>query len=230
MFDRWGGFVGRVAVFVGGNSGSARRARTSVDHCWSDGVTGRASEHTGSEGDSPLADTLGRMSGRRGSTPDGLLEVGRIGRAHGIRGDVFIDLTTDRVERAAVGSRLWARGRWVTITESHPSSRRWRVHLDGVDDRNAAEALAGTPLFAEPIDDPDAMWVHHLIGAAVIEANGIDRGRCVAVIENPASDLLELESGALVPAVFVLSVDVSGGVPLVTIDPPEGLFDLGEGG
>lgn len=158
------------------------------------------------------------------------MEVGRIGRAHGVKGDVFIDLTTDRDERAAVGSRLWARDRWVTITESHPSNKRWRVHLDGIDDRNAAEAMAGTALFAEPIDDPDAMWVHDLIGATVIEVNGIDRGRCIAVIDNPASDLLELESGALVPAVFVTSVDVSGGVPLVTIDPPEGLFDLGEAG
>lgn len=160
------------------------------------------------------------------AVPEGLLEVGRIGRAHGVKGDVFIDLTTDRVERAQVGSRLWARDRWVTITASHASNKRWRVHLDGVDDRNAAEALAGIPLFAEPIDDPDALWVHHLIGASIVEVNGIDRGRCVAVVANPASDLIELDSGALVPVAFVTSVDVSGGIPLVTIDPPDGLFDL----
>jgi 16S rRNA processing protein RimM len=155
-----------------------------------------------------------------------LLEVGRIGRPHGVRGDVFIDLITDHTERAAVGSRLWARDRWITIIESHPSNTRWRVHIDGVDDRSAAEALTGTPLYAEPIDDPDALWVHHLIGASVIEANGIDRGTCVAVVANPASDLLELESGALVPVAFVTAVDVSGGVPIVTIDPPDGLFEL----
>jgi 16S rRNA processing protein RimM len=70
--------------------------------------------------------------------------------------------------------------------------------------------------------------VHHLIGATVIEVNGIDRGRCVSVVANPASDLLELASGALVPVTFVTSVDVSGGVPLVTIDPPDGLFDLND--
>jgi 16S rRNA processing protein RimM len=158
--------------------------------------------------------------------PDGLLEVGRIGRPHGVRGDVFIDLSTDRTERVAVGSRLWGRGRWLTITRSSPSNRRWRVHLDGVDDRTGAEALTGTPLFAEPIDDPDALWVHHLIGASVVESNGIDRGRCVAVVANPASDLLELDSGALVPVRFVSAVDVSGGVALVTIEPPDGLFEL----
>lgn len=160
--------------------------------------------------------------------PDGLLEVGRIGRAHGIRGDVFFVLTSDRDERAAVGARLWLRDRWMTVAASSHASGKWRVHLEGVDDRNAAEALTGTKVFAEPLDDADALWVHHLIGATVIEANGIDRGRCVSVVANPASDLLELESGALVPVAFVLGVDVSGGVPLVTIDPPDGLFDLND--
>lgn len=158
--------------------------------------------------------------------PDGLLEVGRVGRAHGVKGDVFLVLSTDRAERAAVGSRLWVRDRWMTVSASSNASGKWRVHLEGVDDRNAAEALAGTKAYAEPLDDADALWVHHLIGATVLEVNGIDRGRCVSVIANPASDLIELDSGALVPVAFVTSVDVSGGEPLVTIDPPDGLFDL----
>ena len=149
-----------------------------------------------------------------------------MGRAHGIRGDVFLVLSTDRVERAAVGSKLWARDRWMTVAQSSHAAGKFRVHLEGVDDRNAAEALSGTKLFAEPLDDPDALWVHDLIGASVVEVNGIDRGRCVSVVANPASDLLELESGALVPVRFVTSVDVSGGQPLVTVDPPDGLFDL----
>ena len=76
--------------------------------------------------------------------PEGLLEVGHFGRAHGIRGDVFFVLTSDRSERAAVGSRLWVRDRWMTVTASSNASGKWRVHLEGVDDRNAAEALAGT--------------------------------------------------------------------------------------
>ena len=155
---------------------------------------------------------------------DGLLEVGRIGRAHGVRGDVFVTLTTDRVERLAIGSRLKAGDRWLTVTAASRSNDRWRVHFEGVDDRDSAEALSRTVLAAEPIEDPDALWVHQLIGAEVIEATGTARGRCVAVIDNPAADLLELESGALVPAAFVVSVDEG----VVTIDPPEGLFELGE--
>jgi 16S rRNA processing protein RimM len=155
---------------------------------------------------------------------DRLLEVGRIGRAHGVRGDVFVTLTTDRVERLAIGSRLKAGDRWLTVTAASRSNDRWRVHFEGVDDRDSAAALSRTVLAAEPIEDPDALWVHQLIGAEVIEATGTARGRCVAVIDNPAADLLELESGALVPAAFVVSV--AEGV--VTIDPPEGLFELGE--
>jgi 16S rRNA processing protein RimM len=155
---------------------------------------------------------------------DGLLEVGRIGRAHGVRGDVFVHLTTDRLERLAVGSRLEAGDRWLTVTASSRSNDRWRVHFDGIEDRTAAEALAGTVLAAEPIDDPDALWVHQLIGAEVVEVDGTSRGRCVAVLDNPAADLLELESGALVPASFVLSF-LDG---VVTIDPPAGLFELAD--
>jgi 16S rRNA processing protein RimM len=160
--------------------------------------------------------------------PEGLLEVGHIGRAHGIRGDVFFVLSTDRVERAAVGSRLWVRNTWMTVSASSHASGKWRVHLEGVDDRNAAEALASIKVFAEPLEDPDALWVHDLIGATVIEVNGIDRGQCISVIANPAADLLELDSGALVPVTFVTAIDVSGGVPLVTIDAPDGLFDLND--
>jgi 16S rRNA processing protein RimM len=162
------------------------------------------------------------------SEPEGLLEVGHVGRAHGIRGDVFLVLSTNRAERAAVGSKLWVRDRWMTVTSSSNANGKWRVHLDSIPDRTAAETYSGTMVYAEQIDDPDELWVHHLIGASVIEENGIDRGRCTSVIANPAADLLELDSGALVPVTFVTSIDVSGGVPLVTIDPPDGLFELND--
>ena len=77
------------------------------------------------------------------------------------------------------------------------------------------------PVYAEPLDDPDELWVHELVGEAVVETDGTARGRCVAVVENPAADLLELDSGALVPVVFV--VDHADG--RIVIDPPAGLFD-----
>lgn len=154
--------------------------------------------------------------------PEGLLEVGRIGRPHGVRGDVHVTLVTDRVERVAPGARLWARGRWHTVEWSRPQGGRWVAHLEDVDDRAGAEALTSALVYAEPIDDPDAVWVHQLVGSQVVEADGTPRGRCVAVVANPADDLLELESGALVPARFIVSCDGETTV----VDVPAGLFDL----
>jgi 16S rRNA processing protein RimM len=160
------------------------------------------------------------------SVPDGLLEVGTIGRPHGVRGDVFVDLTTDRTERVDVGARLWVRDRWLVVAASSRSNRRWRVHFEGVEDRADAQALTGAHVFAEPIVDPDVLWIHHLVGATVVEADGTERGRCTAVIDNPAADLLELDSGALVPANFVTGVDLDAEPVVVVIDPPDGLFEL----
>ena len=154
--------------------------------------------------------------------PAGLLEVGVIRRPHGVIGDTYVDLSTDRVDRLAVGSKLWARGAWRTITASKKLPQRWLVHFDGFDDRTAIEALTNATLHAEAVDDPDALWVHDLIGSRVLEANGTDWGECVGVLANPAHDILELASGALVPVVFVVSC-LDG---VTTIDPPDGLFDL----
>lgn len=99
------------------------------------------------------------------------------------------------------------------------------VHFVEVNDRTEAESLAGRTLAAEPLPDSDALWVHELIGARVVDPAGIDRGICVAVVANPASDLLELDDGSLVPAVFVTGI--ADGI--ISIDPPDGLFDLGVG-
>jgi 16S rRNA processing protein RimM len=154
---------------------------------------------------------------------DPLREVGRIGRAHGVNGQLYVSLITDRVERVAAGARLLAGSQWLTVVESRQQQQRWLVRFDGVDDRTAAEKLTNSILQAEPLeDDSDALWVHELIGSRVVDQQGIERGLCVAVIDNPAHDILELDSGALVPVIFV--VDCHGGI--TTIDPPQGLFDL----
>jgi len=155
---------------------------------------------------------------------DALREVGRIGRAHGVGGEVYVLLITDRVERVAAGARLLAGSQWLTVRESRPQQQRWLVHFEGVDDRTTAEKLTNSILLAEPLADDrdDALWVHDLIGSRVVDRQGVDRGTCVAVLDNPAHDIIELDSGALVPVAFVLTC--SGGV--TTIDPPEGLFDL----
>ena len=155
--------------------------------------------------------------------PEGLLEIGRIGRAHGVKGAVLVTLSSDRSERVAAGARLHDGRGWLTVVSSRPQPQhKWVVQFEGVADRNQAEAMGGRTLFAEPLADDDALWVHELIGARVVDKTGVERGTCVSVIDNPANDLLELDSGHLVPVTFVRSL--ADGV--ITVDVPDGLFDL----
>jgi 16S rRNA processing protein RimM len=155
--------------------------------------------------------------------PDGLLEVGRIGKPHGVRGDLFLSLTSDLVQRREVGAQLIifdsSGQRTLTITSSRPQQDRWVVHFEGIDDRNAAEKLTNKFLYAAPIDGAEGLWVHQLIGSEVEDTSGVSWGICTGVLNNPAHDLLELESGVLIPMPVVLSCDEG----ITVIDPPAGL-------
>jgi len=151
-----------------------------------------------------------------------VLEVGRVTKAHGVRGEVVVALLTDRLERVAPGSVLVADGRALRITASRPHQKHHIVSFDGVDTREAAEALHGAVLSAEPLEDDDELWVHELIGSAVVNTAGDRLGVVESVQANPASDLLVLDSGALIPVVFMLSHDAGA----VLVDLPEGLLDL----
>lgn len=156
--------------------------------------------------------------------PEGLLEIGVLRKAHGVRGQVNVQLATDRAERLVPGARWFARGGWLTVSAASPHQDRWLVTFEEIASREQAQRYTNTPAFAEPLDDPGELWVHELIGAEVVEADGTRRGRCVSVIENPAADLIELESGALVPVVFVVEQTRER----IVIEPPPGLFDLAE--
>jgi 16S rRNA processing protein RimM len=158
---------------------------------------------------------------------DERLVVGRIGRAHGLRGEVAVRFTSNRPERAAPGAVLYVGDRELVIATSRPHQDRVLVHFEGVEDRTAAEALQGLELSALPLGDEvqlddDELWIHEVVGAEVQDRAGATVGRVIAVEANPAHDLLVLDGGALVPMVFV--VEQRDGV--VVIDPPEGLFDL----
>ena len=160
--------------------------------------------------------------------PDERLVVGRVGRPHGLRGEVTVMLVTDRTERVEPGALLHTHDpevgdRELVVEESRPRREGWIVRFSGVTDVDAAEALRGTTLRADSIDpDDDAIWAHDLIGCAVVDRAGTSLGAVVAVQPNPAHDLLELDSGALVPMPFV----VEHAPGRVTIDPPPGLLDL----
>lgn len=156
--------------------------------------------------------------------PPGLLEVGRIGRPHGVKGDLVVSFTSDVSSRREEGSRLMVHmpsgARELVVTSCRAQGERHVVHFDGVDDRTTAERLVNLVLLAPPVDGgDDTLWVHELIGSQVVDVSGRQWGTCVSVIANPAHDILEVSNGALVPAVFVVSCAAGTTV----IDPPEGL-------
>jgi len=154
-----------------------------------------------------------------------LLAVGRIVKPHGLRGDVIVALTTNRDERIAPGSLLIAQdGAEFTVGRSSAHQGRYIVSFEGVDGIDHAERLRDTALYAPPLDDPEALWVHELIGAAVVDSSGRALGTVESVQANPASDLLVLEEGGLIPLRFVVEVESTARV--VEVDIPEGLLEL----
>ncbi len=154
--------------------------------------------------------------------PDRLLEVGRVAKVHGLRGEVIVELVSDRPGRLSPEAVLWTAEGPLVVATSRRHQARWIVHFRGVGDRNQAQRLVGLRLSAEPVDDDEGvLWVHELVGTLVVDRDGTHRGVVVSVLANPAHELLELDSGALVPVVFVR--DCADGITV--IEPPEGLFD-----
>jgi 16S rRNA processing protein RimM len=150
------------------------------------------------------------------------LQVGRIGRPHGLTGEVAVTFTSDREERRATGAVLYVDDRQLVVETVRPHQGRFLVRFAGVTDRDEATRLRGAFLSADAVAGAaDELWVHELIGATVVDRAGTPHGQVVALETNPAHDLLVLDDGALVPIVFV--VEHTPG--RVVIDPPAGLLD-----
>ena len=164
--------------------------------------------------------------------------VGRIGRAHGIKGDVTVDVRTDEPElRFAPGTVLLTEPEPLgplTVVDARVHSGRLLVRLEGVDDRTAAGVLRGALLQvdidpSERPEDPEEFYDHQLVGLAVRTTAGVAVGEVVEVLHLPGQDVLAVrrpEGGeALVPfvAAIVPEVDLDGRT--VIVDPPPGLLD-----
>jgi 16S rRNA processing protein RimM len=151
------------------------------------------------------------------------LVIGYITKPHGLRGEVLVHLVTNRVaDRMRAGEVFSSdRGR-LAIVSCAPQGDRWRVRFDQIADRETAESFAKVELRAAPITDPDALWIHDLVGSSVQLVDGTPVGIVESVEANPASDLLVFADGTLVPLVFV----VSSSNRVVVIDPPDGLLEL----
>jgi 16S rRNA processing protein RimM len=164
------------------------------------------------------------------------LVVGRIGRPHGVRGEVTVEVRTDEPElRFAVGSALTTdpASRGPLVVEG----RRWHkgvllLTIAGVTGRDMAEELRGTMLVIDsdevtPSDDPDEFHDHQLIGLAVVTVSGEAVGEVTDVLHQGQDLLVIRRSGqeeALIPFVKALvpEVDLEGG--RLVVAPPEGLL------
>lgn len=194
------------------------------------------------------------MRGVNENTQD-RVQIGRVIKPHGVRGEVVVDATTDDpAGRFAVGTVLEGRqaGRTLSLTVKtvRPHQGRLLVTFAEIPGRNEADSLRGLRFFADPVvdDEEDAYYDHELVGLRVLNVGAVsaeeatarayegaqpepeDIGEVVSVIRGPAHRLLEisLDAGGETAVPFVHAI-----VPIVDLDneaivitPPEGLLEL----
>jgi 16S rRNA processing protein RimM len=169
------------------------------------------------------------------------LTVGRVVKAHGVIGEVVVEVRTDDPElRFAPGTVLRAkasdhRERNYVVAAVRPHGGRLLLRLDGVADRAAADALRGSVFVIDsadlpPIDEPDTYYDHQLEGLLVRTTTGRDIGTVAEVLHTAAGELLAVKRAEaaelLVPFVSAIVTSVSLESSVVEIDPPEGLLEL----
>ncbi|MCM2392964.1 ribosome maturation factor RimM [Streptomyces albipurpureus] len=166
------------------------------------------------------------------------LVVARIGRAHGIKGEVTVEVRTDEPEqRLAPGAVLAtdpaALGP-LTIETGRVHSGRLLLRFAGVRDRTGAEALRNILLIADvdpetPPDDPDEYYDHQLIDLDVVTVDGTEVGRITEVSHLPSQDLFIVErpdgSEVMIPFVEEIVSEIDLVEQRAVIDPPPGLID-----
>jgi 16S rRNA processing protein RimM len=172
------------------------------------------------------------------------LVVGRVAKAHGVTGEVVVEVRTDDPEqRFPAGATLRgrkARGgdpREYTIESVREHGGRLLVRLAGVTDRDAADSLRGVLFVVDsadlpPIEEPDEFYDHQLEGLQVRTVGGRDVGIVAEVLHTGAGELLAVRTGdgtereVLVPFVSAIVPSVSLADNVIEIDPPEGLLEL----
>jgi 16S rRNA processing protein RimM len=155
-------------------------------------------------------------------------------------GEVVVDVRTDDPGiRFAPGAGLRARvkdrtERRVVVESARPHGGRLLVRLDGIADRDGADALRGALFLVDssdlpPIEDPDEFYDHQLEGLQVRTTAGEQVGTVAEVLHTAAGELLSVRTGEreiLVPFVGAIVTSVSLADQVIEVDPPEGLLDL----
>ncbi|WP_210588102.1 ribosome maturation factor RimM [Streptomyces sp. GESEQ-35] len=166
------------------------------------------------------------------------LVVARIGRAHGIKGEVTVEVRTDEPElRLAPGAVLEtdpASTGPLTIETGRVHSGRLLLRFEGVKDRNAAEALRNTLLIAEVDpevlpEEEDEYYDHQLMDLDVVTKDGTEVGRITEISHLPSQDLFIVErpdgSEVLIPFVEEIVTEIDLEEQRAVIDPPPGLIE-----
>ena len=190
-------------------------------------------------GDRDTSDSLSRVSDQQQGDIEVL--VGRVGKPHGIRGEVTLDVRTDEPDRRfAPGTTIRAeapagadrRPSTLTVTRARWHQGTLLVTFEELADRNAAETVRGTLLYAtlgrdEVPEDPDEYYDHQLIGLAVVDLDGTPLGEVKAVVHGSAQDLLTVRTpdgrDTLVPFVSALVPEVDLGAGRVVVADRPGL-------
>ncbi|GFH35472.1 ribosome maturation factor RimM [Streptomyces pacificus] len=166
------------------------------------------------------------------------LVVARIGRAHGVKGEVTVEVRTDEPElRLAPGAVLGtepASAGPLTIETGRVHSGRLLLRFEGVRNRDGAEALRNTLLIAE-IDpevlpeEPDEYYDHQLMDLDVVLADGTEIGRITEISHLPSQDLFIVErpdgSEVMIPFVEQIVTEIDLAEQRAVVDPPPGLVD-----
>lgn len=173
-------------------------------------------------------------------TPESGLRVGRLLKAHGLKGAIKLELYTDDPDSRFVPGTVFTLqvpsdspwfGRTLTLTELRWYNASPVVFFDGVTDRDGAESLAKVILWVEDIDsrpDEDDAWYDHQLVGLTARRDGVAVGTVVRVDHMPAQDLLIIDANGrevMVPFVkaIVTNVDIAAGI--MDVNPPTGLFE-----
>jgi 16S rRNA processing protein RimM len=165
--------------------------------------------------------------------------VARIGKAHGLRGEVTVQVLTGAPDERFVPGATFATepaaAGPLVLRSARDNNGILLLGFEQVGDRSGAEGLRGTRLLADVLaddDDEEAWYERDLVGLTAVTVDGTELGEVTALESRPAQDLLVLRlvggREVLVPFVIAIvpEVDVKGG--RVVLDPPPGLLDLDE--
>lgn len=174
------------------------------------------------------------------------LVIGRIVKAHGVTGEVAVDIRTDDPEgrfapgvtirgRARLGGSQSAADKEYVIESVRAHGGRMLMRLSGVNDRDSADRLRGTVFLVDsadlpPIEDADEFYDHQLEGMAVTTTDGRQLGAVSEVLHTAAGELLAVRDAegteVLIPFVSAIVMSVSLADQAIEIDPPDGLLEL----